>query len=67
MPVYVITADECDYDQYGAFVAIAKDSDTALAMMSEYFTAHQRKGKVTVEEIDPNGESRVILTSFNAG
>jgi hypothetical protein len=64
--------DHAGYDEYVGFVVRAKNKDEAIKLCQEWGTPYEdinedfRPENVTVEVIDINGESGIILDSFNA-
>lgn len=70
MKVYLVYADDYDYDDYDAIVVVAENKENALAMANSgsfgysYFKKHQ--GEIHVEEVDLT-TAHVVLESFNAG
>lgn len=65
MKAYNIWTNKWDYDEYDAFVVVAKDKDSALARVKNFFKDYQLP-HVYVEEIDLTVE-HIVLESFNAG
>ena len=65
MKVYSVIADKWDYDMYDEFVVVAKDEESALAMVIGSFDEWQRNS-LRVEEVDLTIE-HMVLGSFNAG
>lgn len=76
--IYLVTVEECRYDEYDGMVVIANNEQEAIEMCkaedyesnsawgSDGFVKYQ--GKITAKEIDLNtNNSQIILTSFNAG
>ena len=71
MKVYLVYADEYDYDDYDAIVVVAENEENALEMAKSgcwdggsYFKKHQ--GEIHVKEVDLTTE-HIVLESFNAG
>jgi hypothetical protein len=70
MKVYLVYADDWDYDDYDSIVVVAENEDNALAMANSgyfndsFFKKHQ--GEIHVKEVDLTTE-HIVLTSFNAG
>lgn len=70
MKVYLVYADDWDYDDYDSIVVVAENEDNALAMANSgyfndsFFKNHQ--GEIHVKEVDLTTE-HIVLTSFNAG
>lgn len=69
MPLYLIQRSCCRYDEYDAFVIRADTTDDckaiALARDTDGERMHWRNANVT--EIPVEGETEIILGSFNAG
>ncbi len=71
MPIYHIErTDDYDYDETIAVVVVARDAEEALELTKQ----REQSGHVvaawdtaTVTEVDPLGESRVVLAHFIAG
>lgn len=64
MKAYLITADECDYDEYDSCVIVAETPKRALEIAEEQiFKAYQN---LEIEELDLS-EEKIIIDSFNAG
>lgn len=77
--IYLVTAEEYDYDQYDSVVVLANNKQEAIELckgkdyetnkysiaFDGYFVKNQ--GKITIKEIDLNANAQVILASFNAG
>ena len=76
--IYLVTVEECGYDEYDSMVVIANNEQEAIEMCKaqdyeggtswgcDGFVKEQ--GKITAKEIDLNtNNSQIILTSFNAG
>ena len=70
MKVYLVYADDWDYDDYDALVIVAENEESALAMANSgywdgsYFK--ERQGEIHVKEVDLTTE-HIVLESFNAG
>lgn len=70
MKVYLVYADNWDYDDYDSIVVVAENKDNAFAMANSdhfngsFFKKHQ--GKIHVKEVDLTTE-HIVLASFNAG
>ena len=70
MKVYLVYADDYDYDDYDALVVVAENEDNALKIVhsgyfnGSYFKKHQ--GEVYIKEVDLTTE-HIVLESFNAG
>lgn len=65
MKVYSVWTDKWDYDEYDEFVVVAKDEESALAMVIGSFHEWQRSS-IHVEEVDLTTE-HMVLGSYNAG
>lgn len=65
MRVYSVWTDKWDYDEYDGFVVVAKDKESALAMVIGNFNKRQRDS-IHVEEVDLTTE-HMVLGSYNAG
>ena len=68
---FILKLNEYDYDQFDAFVVVAKNKEEAVdIVMREYpngeYSDCDWDSGYTVEEVDM-AESRIILGSFNAG
>jgi hypothetical protein len=72
MKLWLVSTEYYTYDEYSGFVIRAESELDARAIANTQYDDH-RKGfwsnvkKVTVTEITVEGESEVILASFNAG
>ena len=70
MKVYLVYADDYDWDDYEAIVVVAENEESALEMANSgyygdsYFKKHQ--GEIHVKEVDATTK-HVVLESFNAG
>ncbi len=71
MKIYKVTADNYDYDQFDAFIVRAENEEAAKEMAlyrADYrHIGNDYQGWSHVEEILTEGESEIILGSFNAG
>lgn len=72
MKLWLVDADDCDYDEYDAFVVRAADESAARALAEDMGArrgnpGYWLSGHVTVTEITRKGETETILGSFNAG
>lgn len=65
MKVYSVWSDRWDYDEYDEFVVVAKDEESALAMVRGSFQEYQLL-YIHIEEVDLTTE-HVVLGSYNAG
>ena len=76
MRAYLVSIDNCDYDEYDAFVVVAAGEDDARALVAERFAPnssydHYKRQReafatATVVEVDLTRRGEV-LGSFNAG
>lgn len=66
MPYWIVSSDECDYDEYSDVAVIAPTAEAAEDAASRYFTSHQWK-RHTVIELQDTGQTEVVLMSFHAG
>lgn len=66
MKIFLVETDDFEYDEYDAFIVRAKDEAEALKPGKQY-AQDAIRGEITVVEVKPEGESKVILASFNAG
>ena len=74
MKIYLITFNKCEYDQYDAFVVIARDEVKAINLIKEEYPDEKYpdvdwKAGYKIKEIKPEEfkERKIILESFNAG
>lgn len=73
MKIYRIVFNNWDYDQYDAFVVIAKDGKSAISLLKNEFSEINDnvdwKGGYKIKEIRLNKlkKETVLLASFNAG
>lgn len=69
--IFIVTPERVDWDQYDGVVVLAESEEEALILGQEYFHTEEEyytdQGKLSAKEIDLNGSSEVIFTSFNAG
>lgn len=76
--IYLVTVEECSYDEYDSMVVIANNEQEAIEMCKAkdyesdntygYDGFIKDQEKITAKEIDLNtNNSQIILTSFNAG
>ena len=69
--IFIVKPEKVDYDQYDGVVVLAENEEEALALGQEYFNTdgedYVGQGKVSAKEVDLNGLSEVIFTSYNAG
>ena len=71
---YIERNDRYDYDEYDSAVVIAETADKAVELLKQEHgynsgSLHQEWGHydVSVTELVPDGEPRIIIESFNAG
>lgn len=62
MKLWLVKTDHYGYDEYDAFVIRAETAEEAL-----HEAQWENKESVTVTEIAAEGETEMILGSFNAG
>ena len=69
--IFIVKPERVDWDQYDGVVVLAESEEEALVLGQRYFSTSEDdytdQGKVSAEEVDLNGSSEVIFTSFNAG
>lgn len=69
--IFIVKPEKVDYDQYDGVVVLAESEEEVLALGQEYFYTdgedYVGQGKVSAKEVDLNGLSEVIFTSYNAG
>ena len=69
--IFIVKPERVDWDQYDGVVVLAESEEEALVLGQGYFYTSEDdytdQGKISVEEVDLNGSSEVIFTSFNAG
>ena len=69
--IFIVAPEKVDWDQYDCVVVLAESEEEAIALGQEYFytdgDGYNDQGKLSAKEIDLNGSSEVIFTSFNAG
>ena len=69
--IFRVEPERVDWDQYDCDVVLAESEEEALALGQRYFYTDREdyigQGKVSAEEVDLNGSSEVIFTSYNAG
>ena len=69
--IFIVKPERVDYDQYDGVVVLAESKEEAIALGQEYFYTDGEdyigQGKVSAKEVDLNGSSEVIFTSYNAG
>lgn len=76
MKLYLVErTDDCDWDEYDAVVVAAPSAEEALKFVIEPIPGYYRNCRypglygvdLDITEIDPEGETREILSSYNAG
>ena len=69
--IFIVKPERVDWDQYDGVVVLAESEEEAIALGKEYFYTdgddYTNQGNISAKEIDLNGSSEVIFTSFNAG
>ena len=69
--IFIVKSERVDWDQYDGVVVLAESEEEAIALGQEYFYTdgedYTDQGKVSAKEVDLNGLSEVIFTSYNAG
>ena len=69
--IFIVKPEKVDYDQYDGIVVLAESEEEALVLGQEYFYTEEDdytdQGKISAKEVDLNGSSEVIFTSYNAG
>lgn len=69
--IFIVKPERVDWDQYDGVVVLAESEEEALALGQRYFYTEEDdytdQGKVSAKEVDLNGSSEVIFTSYNAG
>ena len=69
--IFIVKPERVDWDQYDGVVVLAESEEEAIALGQRYFYTdgddYTNQGKISAEEVDLNGSSEVIFTSFNAG
>lgn len=64
MKIFIISREDYGYDEYDAHMVKAESREDALRVCDdEAFTEENS----TIEEITLDGESKILLSSFNAG
>jgi len=64
MKIFIIKRDDYGYDEYDAHIVRAESIEDVLSVCDdENFT----KENATIEEINFEGETEILLSSFNAG
>jgi len=72
MKIYLVTFKECDYDQYDAFVVIAKNKKEVIEKIKNthgFDASIDWKSGYKTKEIKPKNYKRstIVLDSFHAG
>ena len=69
--IFIVEPERVDWDQYDGVVVLAESEEEAIVLGQEYFYTDGEdyigQGKVSAKEVDLNGLSEVIFTSYNAG
>lgn len=69
--IFIVEPERVDWDQYDGVVVLAESEEEAFALGQKYFYTEEDdytdQGKISAKEIDLNGSSEVIFTSYNAG
>ena len=69
--IFIVKPERVDWDQYDGVVVLAESEEEAITLGQEYFDTgadgYTDQGKVSAKEVDLNGLSEVIFTSYNAG
>lgn len=69
--IFIVKPERVDWDQYDGVVVLAESEEEAIVLGQRYFYTskddYTDQGKVSAEEVDLNGSSEVIFTSYNAG
>ena len=69
--IFIVKPERVDWDQYDGVVVLAESEEEAIALGQGYFYTSEDdytdQGKVSAEEVDLNGSSKVVFTSYNAG
>lgn len=64
MKIFIVTREDYDCDEHDAYMVRAESIDDVLRICNDKaFT----KENATIEEITLDGESEILLSSFNAG
>jgi len=69
MALFLLRANECDYDEYSGFAVIASSEDQAREIVNKKIGISKwlDPSQVTCVEVDPSGEPSIVLDDFNAG
>ena len=69
--IFIVKPERVDWDQYDGVVVLAESEEEALALGQEYFytdgDGYTDQSRISAKEVDINGSSEVIFTSYNAG
>ena len=69
--IFIVKPERVDWDQYDGVVVLAENEEEAIVLGQRYFYTSEDdytdQGRVSAEEVDLNGSSEVIFTSYNAG
>ena len=69
--IFIVKPERVDWDQYDGVVVLAENEKEAIALGQRYFYTdgddYIGQGKISAKEVDLNGWSEVIFTSYNAG
>lgn len=63
--IFIVKPERVDWYQYNGVVILAESEEEVLTLGQRCFYTEQ--GKVSAKEVDLNGSSEVIFTSYNAG
>ena len=63
--IFIVKPEIVDWDQYDGVVVLAESEEEAIALGQRCFYTCQ--GNISAKEVDLNGSSEVIFTSYNAG
>lgn len=73
MKLYIVKADDYDWDEYDSFIIWAKNPEEALQLALNEARSGWRERKtnfdegVTVTEVKKPKQATILLASFNAG
>ena len=69
--IFIVKTERVDWEQYDRVGVLAESEEEAITLGKEYFYTdgedYNGQGKVSAKEVDLNGLSEVIFTSYNAG
>ena len=69
--IFIVKPERVDWDQYDGVIVLAESGKEAIALGQEYFYTEEDdytdQGNISAKEVDLNGSSEVIFTSYNAG